>query len=234
MGTLLGACSQEMAIHIESSSSSADMWKILAGIANSADTETGRDLLFREFIDIKAIPGEPLSNFFGRLQETVGLLAGTDHQISPYHHRTQLLRNLPREYDIIRTVIEDKTPQPTVQNIMETLKRTEKELDTKRKVISTNTSATSEAALYAGQTHSGWQAQRGRGRGWHRGSRSNFSTGSRFSNTGRPHISSNATTVDEKDIGLKTANPPQSRIPPRSVSTVAKIIIIQITVPMIQ
>ena len=36
MGTLLGACSQEMAIHIESSSSSADMWKILAGIANSA------------------------------------------------------------------------------------------------------------------------------------------------------------------------------------------------------
>ena len=67
------------------------MWKILAGIANSADTETGCDLLFRESIDIKAIPGEPLSNFFGRLQETVGLLVGTDHQISPYHHRTQLL-----------------------------------------------------------------------------------------------------------------------------------------------
>ena len=110
MGTLLGTCSQEMAIHIESSSSSADMWKILAGIANSADTETGRDLLFREFINIKAIPGKPLSNFFGRLQETVGLLVSTDHQISPYHHRTQLLRNLPKEYVMIRTVIEDKTP----------------------------------------------------------------------------------------------------------------------------
>ena len=52
--------------------------------------------------------------------------------------------------------------------------------------------------------------------------------------TGRPHISSSATTVDEKDIGLKTANPPQSRIPLRSVSTVAKIIIIQTTVPMTQ
>ena len=183
MGTLLGACTQEMAIHIESSTSSADMWKILAGVANSADTETGRDLLFREFIDIKAIPGEPLSNFFGRLQETVGLLAGTDHQISPYHHRTQLLRNLPKEYDMIRTVIEDKTPQPTIQNIMETLKRTEKELDTKKKVISTNTSATSEAALYAGQTH--WPAQRGRGRGrgWYRGSRGNFSTGIHRSNS---------------------------------------------------
>ena len=146
MGTLLGACSQEMAIHIESSTSSADMWKVLAGIANSADTETGRDLLFREFIDIKAIPGEPLSNFFGKLQETVGLLAGTDHQISPYHHRTQLLRSLPSEYDIIRTVIEDKTPQPTIQSIIETLKRTERELDTKKKkVTSTNTLATSEA-----------------------------------------------------------------------------------------
>ena len=167
MGTLLGACSQEIAIHIEGSTSSADMWKVLAGIANSADTETGRDLLFREFIDIKAIPGEPLSNFFGKLQETVGLLAGTDHQISSYHHRTQLLRNLPSEYDIIRTVIEDKTPQPTIQSIIETLKRTERELDTtKKRVASTNTSATTEAALYAGQT----QALRGRG-GYYRGGR---------------------------------------------------------------
>ena len=142
-----------MAIHIEGSSSSADH---VENPRRSVDTETGRDLLFREFIDIKAIPGEPLSNFIGRLQETVGLLAGTDHQISPYHHRTQLLCNLPKEH-MIRTIIEDKTPQPTTQNIMETLKRTEKELDTRKKVISTNTSATSEAVLYAGQTH--WQAQ---------------------------------------------------------------------------
>ena len=174
-GTLLGACSQEMAIHIESSTSSAEMWKVLAGIANSADTETGRDLLFRESIDIKAITGEPLSNFFGKLQETVGLLAGTDHQISPYHHRTQLLRNLPSEYDMVRTVIEDKTPQPTIQSIIETPKRTERELDTKKKkVTSTNTSATPEAALYARQT----QARRGRG-GYYRGSRG---ISSRFSN----------------------------------------------------
>ena len=158
MGTLLGACSQEMAIHIESATSSADMGKTLASIANSADTETGRDLLFREFINIKAVPGEPLSNFFGRLQETVGLLAGTDHQITPFHHRTQLLRNLPKEYDMIRTIIEDKTPQPTIQNIIETLKRTEKELDIK-KVASTNTSATSEVALYAGQGQTRGQGQ---------------------------------------------------------------------------
>ena len=84
---------------------------------------------------------------------------------------------------MIRTVIEDKTPQPTIQNIMETLKRTEKELDTKKKVISTNTSAMSEVALYAGlgKTHH-WQAKRGRGRGLHRGSRNNFTTGSHFSN----------------------------------------------------
>lgn len=54
--------------------------------------------------------------------------------------------------------------------------------------------------------------------------------------TGRPHIPSNATTVDEKAIRLKTANPPQPRIqvPLRSVSTVTKIIVTQITVPTIQ
>ena len=195
-----------MAIHIESSTSSADMWKVLAGIANSADTETGRDLLFREFIDIKAIPGEPLSNFFGKLQETVGLLAGTDHQISPYH-RTQLLRNLPSEYDMIRTVIEDKTLQPTIQSIIETLKRTERELDTeKKKVTSTNTSATSEAALYAGQT----QARRGRG-GYYRGSRG---ISSRFSN----HRSTPYTDTGNKNCytcgkpGHRAAQCPLTRI----------------------
>ena len=48
MGTLLGACSQEIAIHIKSSTSSTNMLKVLAGIANSADIETGRNLLFRE------------------------------------------------------------------------------------------------------------------------------------------------------------------------------------------
>ena len=94
----------------------------------------------------EAITGEPLSDF-GRLQETVGLLASTDHRISPYHHRAQLLRNLPTEYDMIRTVIEDKTPQPTIQHIMGALKRTEKELDIRKKATSTNTSATSELAL---------------------------------------------------------------------------------------
>ena len=207
MGTLLGACSQEIAIHIESSTSSADMWKVLAGIANSADTETGRDLLFREFIDIKAIPGEPLSNFFGKLLETVGLLAGTDHQISPYHHRTQLLRNLPSDYDMIRTVIEDKIPQPTIQSIIETLKRTERELDTKKKkVISTNTSATSETALYAGQT----QARRGRG-GYYRGSRG---TNGRFTNhRSTPYASAgtrNCYTCGKP--GHRAAQCPQTRI----------------------
>ena len=52
MGTLLGACPQEMAIHIEGSKSPEDMWRILAGTANSADTETGRDLLFRELLTL--------------------------------------------------------------------------------------------------------------------------------------------------------------------------------------
>ena len=60
---------------------------------------------------------------------------------------------------------------------------------------------------------------------------------SALASTGRLHISSNAITVDEKDIGLKTANPPQPRIQVqvllRSVPTVARIIITQITVLMI-
>ena len=87
MGTLLGACSQEMAIHIENSRPLEGMWRILAGIANSADTEIGHDLYFGEFIDIKAIPGEPLSNFFGKLPETAESHHTTATAKEPRRHR---------------------------------------------------------------------------------------------------------------------------------------------------
>ena len=74
-----------MAIHIENLTTSSDMWKAVAGAAaNSTETETGRSLLYQRFANIKAIPGGPLSDFFGMLQETVGLLAGTDHAIPPH------------------------------------------------------------------------------------------------------------------------------------------------------
>ena len=86
---LLGSCTPPTALHIENLRTSSDMRKALAGVANSAETETGRSLLHRRLTNIKAIPGDPLSDFFGKLQETVGLLAGTDHAIPPHQHRTR-------------------------------------------------------------------------------------------------------------------------------------------------
>ena len=68
----------------EANSPDTDMWRALTGVVNSAETKTGRSLLYWRFTNIKAIPGEPLSDFFGSLQETVGLLAGTEHAIPPY------------------------------------------------------------------------------------------------------------------------------------------------------
>ena len=81
---LLGSCTPTTAIHIENLRSPMDMWRALAGVANSAETEIERSLLYRRFTNTKAISGEPLSDFFGKLQKTVGLLAGTDHAIPPH------------------------------------------------------------------------------------------------------------------------------------------------------
>ena len=153
---LLGSCTQPMAIHIENLRSSSDMWKALAGVPSSAETETGRSLLYRRFTNIKAIPGNPLSDFFGKLQETVGLLAGTDHAIPLPQHRTQL-RNLPDEYNVIRTIIEDKSP-PGISEIIETLMRTEEEINDKNKAMSANSASTSETALHASSGSNGTTA----------------------------------------------------------------------------
>ena len=71
------------AIHAENLGTSSDMWKALAGVSNSTGAGTGRSLLYRRFTSIKAIPGDPPGDFFGKLQETVGLLADTDHAIPP-------------------------------------------------------------------------------------------------------------------------------------------------------
>ena len=167
-GALLGACTPAMRAHIESAETSADMWTILSKCANSADTIKGRQNLASKFRTIKAAPGEPLSDFFGRLTEIRDLLKGTDHEIAEWVFRDQLLQNLPEGYAIIKDIIENKEPSPSIHDIMETLKG--KEIDLSKSIKSTNTSSTTETALYStfypGRGRGGYRG--GRGRGIHR------------------------------------------------------------------
>lgn len=74
--------------------SSSDIGRALTGIANSAEAETRP---YRRFTNIKAIPGDSLSDFFGKLQEIVRLLTDTDYATPPRQHRTLLRRNIPDE-----------------------------------------------------------------------------------------------------------------------------------------
>ena len=162
-----------MRAHIESAETSADMWTILSKCANSANTTKGRQNLASKFRTIKANPGEPLNDYFGRLTEIRDLLKGTDHEIAEWVLRDQLLQNLPETYAVTKEIIENKEPNPSIHDIMETLKG--KEMEIAKGTKSTNTSSTTETALYIagsgtgnrgrGAYRGGYRGGRGRGRG---------------------------------------------------------------------
>ena len=171
-GALLGACTTQMRTHIESAETSTAMWEILSKCANSADTEKGRQNLATKFRTIKSEPGEPLSDYFGRLTEIRDLLKGTDHDIVDWIFRDQLLRNLPSSYANMIDIIENKEPRPPIHEIMEILKG--KEIDLAKSVQSSTTASMTEAALYSGMQPEGRGGYRGRGPrgGGYRGGRS--------------------------------------------------------------
>ena len=77
---------------------------------------------------IKSQPGEPLSDYFGRLTEIRDLLKGSDHNIADWIFRDQLLRNLPDAYANIKDIIENKDPRTrhltAVKRVLRYLKKT--------------------------------------------------------------------------------------------------------------
>lgn len=144
-GAIKGACTNAMRTHIEQTRTSAEMWTILAGHANSASSVKGRTLLTNQFRAATPILGEPLSNYVGKLSEIRDQLSGTTHEISDWMFQQQLLHNLPPAYATIRDIIENKDPPPTTQEIIDILKR--KELDLLSAVTSNSTATVSGNAL---------------------------------------------------------------------------------------
>jgi hypothetical protein len=147
------------------------MWTILERHANSASSEKGRAVLVNQFQGIRAITGEPLSNYIGKLTEIRDSLRNTTHQIPDYIFREQLLSHLPAAYTTTKQIIENKDTRPSNQEIIDILMR--RELDLKKEVTSGNTSATTESALYSNSSTRGNYRYRGSRRGG-RGSNSNL------------------------------------------------------------
>jgi hypothetical protein len=145
-GAIKGACTPAMRTHIGKTATSAEMWTILAGHANSASSSKGRSTLLHQFQAVKAIAGEPLSNYFGKLTEIRDALHGTTHEISDFMFRQQVLRNLPSAYNTTKQIIENKDIEPSTQEVMDILKH--RELDLQTIVTSGNSSNTTESALY--------------------------------------------------------------------------------------
>lgn len=171
-GAIKGSCTISMRTHIEKTKTSAEMWTILEGHANSANSIKGRTALTDKFRATIPIPGEPLSNYIGKLAEIRDLLVGTTHEISDWMFQQQLLHNLPPMYNTTKEIIENKEVVPKTQEIIDILKRRELDL-LRQSVMSNNSWSTTENALYnASKTYGGSSENRrnnfkdARGRGY--------------------------------------------------------------------
>ena len=177
---LKAACSDELRSHIEKIGTSAEMWKILEGYANTASSVKGRERLLNYFERLKPQPGGSISKFLGEITSIKDQLKGTDQDISDRTFRNKILKNLPNlpQYAMVKTLLDHEKTPSTTQEIIEMLKDTEIELE--ELVTSQNTAATSESALYT-NTNMTNLGDRGpgsfRGRGQFRG-RGSFRGGS--------------------------------------------------------
>ena len=195
-----------MRAHIESAETSAGMWTILSKSANSADTIKGRQNLASKFRTTKATTGEPLSDYFGRLTEIRDLLKGTDHEIADWVFRDQLLRHLSDAYATVKGVIENREPRPSIRDNMGALEG--KEIDLFKSVQSTNTSSTSETALYSTLASRGKGGySRGRGQGTFRST---------------PYASSDRNCYTCRNPGHRAAECPENQTAIQSIRSAAE------------
>ena len=179
--TIKGGCIGELRNHIERTETSAEMWRILEGYANSATSIKGRARLANHFDRLQITEGKTVSEYIGELTAIRDQLNGTDQEISDRTFKNKILKNLPPTYSTVKAILEYREIPATTQEVIEAIKNTEAEL--RDSVTSQNTAATTESALYSGATGN----TRGRG-GPFRGSfRGRGTHTRRFDNRNTPY-----------------------------------------------
>jgi len=76
------------------------MWELLKEHMATANTKVGRLTPFRDFSQLRPVPGEPISVYFSRLLNITNQLAGTPEAVPEMILRNHIFTTLPEMFKI--------------------------------------------------------------------------------------------------------------------------------------
>jgi len=97
---IYGSCSPEAKTHLNQVTDPVRMWQILTEQMDTAMTTVGRLTLFRQFSQLRPIPGQPIGAYFSRLLNISNQLAGTPEAIPDIVLKNQIFTTLPDMFKI--------------------------------------------------------------------------------------------------------------------------------------
>jgi len=95
---IYGSCSPGAKTHLKGVRDPARMWELLKENMDTANTKVGRLTLFREFSQLRPVPGDPISVYVSRLLDITNQLAGTPEAVSEMILRNHIFTTLPEMF----------------------------------------------------------------------------------------------------------------------------------------
>jgi len=100
-GTIIyGSCSPDVKTHLNQVKDPVRMWKILTEQMDTANTTVGRLTLFRQFSQMRPVPGQPINTYFSQLLNITNQLAGTPEAVPDMVLKNHIFTTLPEMFKI--------------------------------------------------------------------------------------------------------------------------------------
>lgn len=160
---IYNSCGATLRSYIDQIDDPKVMWDTLDKQLNTANSAVGRQALFRQFMELKPVPGEAIGEWFTKLLELQNQVDGTPEAITPVMFKTHVFTSLPDSFEVT-SKIQPNNPEATIEEIIEALKEDEKIRGMRTRTESTNDAF--QVAATGGQGSPSSWARRGRGRGY--------------------------------------------------------------------
>lgn len=157
---IYNSCGAALRSYIDKIDDPKIMWDTLDKQLNTAKSAVGRQAIFRQFMELKPVPGEGIGDWFTKLLELKNQVEGTPEAITAVMFKTHVFTSLPDTFEVT-SKIQQNNPDATLEEVIEALKEDEKIRNMRMKPEVTQ----SPDAFFAARGRGTYGVPGGRGRG---------------------------------------------------------------------
>ena len=105
-GVIYNTCTPAVRVYIDHFDDPHDMWLTLSEHLDTVSTAIGHQALYRNFMSLKPVKGEPIGDFPASLLEIRNQIAGTPEQISDIACKTHIFSSLAEIFDVTSKILQ--------------------------------------------------------------------------------------------------------------------------------